>query len=366
MKKLTILHTEASDGWGGQEIRIIAEMLGMRGRGHRVLLACPAHATICRRAKEAGIEVFEVGMGKAGMFVGTLKLARIIKDAGVDIVNTHSSRDSWMGSAAGRLTGRKVIRSRHISSEIKTDPGTRLVYGPLCDAIITTGESIKAMLIDGLGLPAEKIVSIPTGIKLDSFDGSGREKVRREFGIPDSSPVIGIAATLRSWKGHIYILNAMAGILKAYPDARLMIVGEGPFRDRNIEPELRRLSLGDAVIMAGHRDDIPEVIAAFDIAVMASYASEGIPQFALQAMATGLPLIGTTVGGIPEVLQDGVTGLLIPPKDSMAISGAVLKMLSDPAMMRAMGEAARAAAARKHSYEKMLDDVEALYGRLAG
>jgi glycosyltransferase involved in cell wall biosynthesis len=134
----------------------------------------------------------------------------------------------------------------------------------------------------------------------------------------------------------------------------------------DIEPEIKRLGLGGSVILTGHRDDIPEVIAAFDIAVMASYASEGIPQFALQAMATGLPLIGTTVGGIPEVLQDGVTGLLIHPKDSMAISGAVLKMLSDPAMMRAMGEAARAAAAQKHSYEKMLDDVEALYGRIAG
>src|SRR5512143_3521915 len=178
MSRPRVLHTEESDGWGGQEIRILAEMTGMKARGYDVLLATPGHTTIFARASEAGIETFEVPMDRRSFVRGTLALAGIIRRRGVDIINTHSSRDSWMGGVAGRLAGAKVLRTRHISSEIRKNPMSRLVYGPLCDGIMTTGEFIRGQLIRELGLDPAKVHSVPTGIDVEKFVRASGDAVR--------------------------------------------------------------------------------------------------------------------------------------------------------------------------------------------
>lgn len=363
MAKPVILHTEASTGWGGQEIRILSEMLGIKGRGYSVLLAAPPHAAIYKRATEAGITTFGVEMGRLGFLKGVRVILKIIKSEKISIINTHSSRDSWLGSVAGRVAGKKIIRTRHISSKLKTDVLTRLIYGPLCDGIITTGTFIKKQVAKELKISPLKIHSIPTGIDVDSFIQADRLKVRAELGIPEESTVIGIAAAIRSWKGHEYILKAMPMILMEYPDTRLVIAGEGDLR-YHIEKIISELGLDKSVILTGHREDIPDVVASFDISVMASYASEGVPQFALQSMAAGKPVIGTDTGGIPEVVKDGINGFIIPPKDPAGIATAAKALLSDRALMEKMGEAGRIMAIKEHTREKMLDGIEELYARL--
>ena len=355
-----VLHTEASDGWGGQEIRIFNEMSGMRDRGYSILLAAPAHSIIYKKATEAGFETFAVPMNRASFIPGVFSLYRLIKRRSVSLINTHSSRDHWIGSIAGRLAGIKVIKTRHISSRFNRSAFTRLAYRGLCDAIISTGEYIRERLRVELGVRPEKVRSIPTGISVERFGSGRRERIRGEFGIPESVKVIGIAAVFRNWKGHIYILRAMSLLLKDFPGVRLMFAGDGPYRP-SIEEEIRRLGLGGQVIFTGHRDDIEDVIAAFDIAVMASYESEGIPQFALQAMAAGKPMVGTLSGGIPEVIQDGVTGLLVPPKDPEAMAAAFEKLLSTEGLAGKMGVAAREAVKNNFSFEGMLDKIEGLY-----
>jgi glycosyltransferase involved in cell wall biosynthesis len=360
-----ILHTEASVGWGGQEIRILSEVLGMKGRGHEVALAAPVHSKIYNRASAAGIKVFGINFDKYSLLTTAPALMKVIKTERVQLLNTHSSRDSWSGGVAGRLTGIKVIRTRHISSKLKSNPFSKLVYGFLTDGIVTTGNFIKEQLIRELGLSPRKIFSIPTGIGVEVFADADGEKVRREFGIGEGEPVIGIAAAIRSWKGHAYILRAMPEVLRHFPKAKLLIAGEG-----DLAPAMDALSKGlkiqGSVIFAGHREDIPEIIAAFDVSVMASYASEGIPQFALQSMAAGKPLVGTAVGGIPEVVKDGVNGYIVPPKDSGALADAILKLLSDPEKARGMGLLGRKMALEGHTKERMLDDMEALYRKALG
>jgi len=363
MKKPTILHTEASLGWGGQEIRILSEMLGMRSRNYEVLLATPSNSGIYQRATDSGFEVFDVKMDRTDFISGTLALKEIMKNRSISILNTHSSRDSWMGSIAGKLLGVKVLRTRHISSALNKNRLTRLVYGPLCDGIITTGELIRTQLINELSLNLDKIHSIPTGINVERFQTADGVSVRSTLRIPLDAVVLGIAAVLRSWKGHSHLLRAMPQILASYPEVKLMIVGDGPMR-RRVEEELRDLNLGGSVILTGHREDIPEVVNSFDIAVIASYASEGIPQFALQAMAAGKPVIGTRIGGIPEVIQDGINGLLIDPQEPALIADAVKALLNDRERMKQMGEAGRRIVRDRHTAEKMLDCVEALYHRV--
>lgn len=363
MGGLTVLHTEASNGWGGQEIRILSEMLGMKARGHDVLLATPPDTTIYAKASAAGISVFPVRMDNRSFISGVSGLRRLIKEHSVNIVNTHSSKDSWIGSLAGRLAGVKVIRSRHISSKLNTNLFTKLVYGRLCDAVTTTGEFIKGQIITELGIDPARVRSIPTGIDVGRYDGISGRTVREEFGVGPDGLVIGTAAVLRSWKGHEYVMQAMPKVRERFPEAKLMIAGEGPMRPY-LEEFIRDNGLDDMVVLMGHRDDIAEVIAAFDVCVLASYASEGIPQFVLQSMASGKPVIGTTVGGIPEVVTDGVTGLLVPPKDSDAIAGAAVRLFSDAAMRARMGNAGRAVVYERHTLDVMLDEVERLYGEV--
>jgi glycosyltransferase involved in cell wall biosynthesis len=360
-----ILHSEASVGWGGQEIRILSEMLGMKGRGHEVSLAAPVHSKIYNRASAAGIKVFGINFDKQGLLITAPVLMRVIKSEQVQLLNTHSSRDSWSGGVAGRLTGIKIIRTRHISSKLKPGPFTKLVYGPLNDGVVTTGNFIKEQLVREIGLSPLKIFSIPTGIDVSVFSDADGEKVRREFGIGEGEPVIGIAAALRSWKGHTYILRAMPEVLRRFPKARLLIAGEGDMAP-GLEAFSKKLKIRESVIFAGHREDVPQLIAAFDISVMASFASEGIPQFALQSMAAGKPLVGTAVGGIPEVVREGVNGYIVPPKDSGALADAILKLLSDPDKARGMGLLGRKMALEGHTKERMLDDMEALYRKALG
>lgn len=365
LRDLTVLHTEASDGWGGQEIRIYREMLGMRERGCRVLLASPPHAAIYRRAAAAGIEVLLVSMDRARFVSSLFTLRRYIREYAVDVVNTHSSADSWIASLAARLEGVALLRTRHISSRVHGGLLNRWLYGRLCHGVMTTGEFIRAQLIRELRLDPAKVHSVPTGISLEEFADADGTSVRETLGIPRQVPVLGIAAVLRSWKGHKVLLNAMPAVLAAHPEARLCIVGEGPMRGV-LEALIGELKLWERVLMTGHREDIARVIAAFDIAVMSSTASEGIPQFALQAMALGKPVIATRVGGIPEVVLHGETGLLVDPGNPDLLAEAVITLLGDEALRRRLGHKARSHVASHHSFERMLDQVEACYRRLLG
>jgi glycosyltransferase involved in cell wall biosynthesis len=363
MVKATILHTEASNGWGGQEIRILREMLGIRNRGYRVLLASPPQGALSKRAQEAGLETFTPPMDRRHLMSGLSFVRRIIRDNGVDLINTHSSSDSWIGSIAGRMEGIAVLRTRHISSDVNGNLLTRWLYGRLCDEVITTGEFIRSQLIRALKLNPSRVFSIPTGIVGDEFIGANGGRLKSEFGVPGDAPVVGIAAVLRSWKGHLDLLEAMGLVRDVFPAVRLFIVGDGPMRER-IKARVHELRLDECAILTGHREDIANVIAAFDIGVMASYASEGIPQFALQAMVAGKPVVATRVGGIPEIVRHGETGLLVDSRSPQSLAQALVSLLGDAEGRRRMGARAREWVAANHSFEAMLDRLEECYRRL--
>jgi len=361
--KPTILHTEASDGWGGQEIRIISEMQGMRQRGYTVILAAPEHSLIYERALRDGFDAYPVRMDKSSFVTAVWRVAGLIRERGVSLINTHSSRDSWIGSIAGRVSGVPVIRTRHISSKLNGNPLTRLVYNQLSDAIITTGLFIREQLIREVGVVPDKVLSIPTGMDVERFERADGERVRRSLGIGPGEKVLGIAAVLRSWKGHDFVIMAMPEILSAFPGTRLVLAGEGP-RRVNIEGLVHKLGIEQNVLLLGHREDIARVIKSFDISILASYASEGVPQFLLQSMAAAKPVIGTSTGGIPEVITHGVNGFVVEPRNPDAIASAVKELLGDPERMKRMGEAGHRTVIERYTKDRMLDELESLYTRL--
>ncbi|MBI5379176.1 MAG: glycosyltransferase family 4 protein [Nitrospirae bacterium] len=367
--RLTILHTEASEGWGGQEIRILEEAVGHQRRGHRVLVAASPRSAILSRARKAGVETATVEMGRARLLQVVRDLRRLIRDCRVQVVHTHSSRDSWIGGLAARSLPQRpiLVRTRHLSTPISRSWLSRLVYQQLPDLVITTGEAIRKEMIETNGYDPGRIVSIPTGVDLERFTFSltARQAIRCGLGLPEDVSLIGIVAVLRSWKGHLDFLEAAARVLKEEPLSRFLIVGDGPQRDR-IRAAIQRLGLEPRVWMLGHREDVPDILSAMDLFVLPSFGHEGVPQAVLQALAVGLPVVASRTGSIPEVIHDGQTGALVPPRQPDLLASAILRLVRNREEGRLLGQSGKSLVQQHHSLESMLDRIEWCYDGLFG
>lgn len=358
-RSFTVLHTEASRGWGGQEIRIFQEALGLTGRGYRVMIATPQDTPLFNRARTRGIPVFPMDFNKRNP-LSLLKALRLIQKLKPDILNTHSSSDSWVASMAARLSGRdcKIVRTRHLSTPIGKGRVNRFIYDTLPDAIITTGETIKRQMVEVNRFDPSRIVSIPTGVDLERFDPSRAKPVLKEEGF-----CIGAIGVLRNWKGHAYLIDAAPRILKEIPEATFYIVGDGP-QYGNLLRRIKDLGLEDKVLMLGYREDIPEILASLDVVVHPSYENEGIPQVVLQAMAMERPVVAADSGAIGEVVLDGKTGLLVPPKDPIRLAEKVVGLYRQAELRTALGKEGRRFVRKGHSSHRMLDRLESLYNSL--
>jgi glycosyltransferase involved in cell wall biosynthesis len=365
-RNLTVLHTESSLGWGGQEIRILEEAKGIAGRGHRLIIACQSESELSIRAKDAGLEVITLSMRKISYLSAVLKLRSIIDDYGVDILNTHSSRDSWLGSIAGRLSKKRpiILRTRHLSTTVSRGLLSKFLYEILPHRVITTGESIRNQMITDNGFDGKKIMSIPTGVNIDLFDPKRVDgTLRNKWGVPRGVPAIGMVAVIRSWKGHEYFIDAAGMVLKEFPGARFFIVGDGP-RKEIVSDYIKKRKFHDSIIMTGQMDDIPRVMAALDIVVLSSYANEGLPQVLLQSLAMGKPVVASNVGSISEVIVDGKTGYLIPPRDPSKLAEGIMSFIKRNGLRDEMGTAGRRLVTSRFSLEGMLDRIEDLYKEL--
>ncbi len=354
-----VLHTESSPGWGGQEVRNLTEARWLQDLGWRVLLACRPGSGILARAQQAGVPAFALSMRAAWDLSAVLRLVAVIRRERVDIVHTHSSVDAWLGGMAGRLAGIPVVRSRHVSISIRRRLNP--VYTLLVDRVVTSGEAIRRLVIAG-GVPPAKVVPIPAGVDLAEFSRRDTgDRVRREFGL--TRPVIGSIAMFRGSKGHDLLLEAFQHLRGEFPEARLLLVGDG-IRRQWVESLARERGLTGAVTFTGFREDVPDLLGAMDCFVLASTRTEGVPQSLLQAMAAGVPVVASAVGGIPEVIEDGATGLLVPPGDPDALAAGIGAVLKDSESARRRSAAARTLVAEKFSRVRVMERLVALYREL--
>ena len=356
---LRILHTEASTGWGGQEIRILQESLGMAKRGYHVMIAAERNSGLFTRASREGMKVFPMHFRKENP-LSVLRMRHLINSEGIDIVNTHSSTDSWVTTVAAKLSGAKpiIIRTRHLSTPISRSFSSRLIYDVWPDAVMTTGERIRQQMIEVNGFDGSRIVSVPTGADLARFDPERVVPCFEKKGF-----LVGMVSVLRRWKGHEYFLKAIPEILKVAPKASFLIVGDGPQRE-NLRKLVSEMALGEKVMMPGHMEHIPEIMASLDVLVHPSFANEGVPQSILQAFAMKKPVIASDAGAIKEIVIDGETGFLIAPKDSARIAEKVIALYECPEMGRRFGLEGRRRVEKSCSMEVMLDKIEELYGKV--
>jgi glycosyltransferase involved in cell wall biosynthesis len=357
----TVLHTESSPGLGGQEIRTLNEARWTAERGWRAIVACQPDAPLCGRARESGIETVAVRMRGAWDCRATVRLHRLIKRERVSIVHTHSSVDAWVGGAAARAAGVPVVRTRPVSIPIRS--GWNPVYTWLADRVITSGEAIRRLVIDA-GTPPGRVVAIPAGVDLGEFPfGARGDAIAAELRV--SPPVIGSVAMFRGSKGHAHLVDAFGRIRSRYPSATLLLVGDG-IRREWVEGLARDAGLGDAVRFTGFRPDVGALLAVMDCFVLASTRTEGVPQSLLQAFASGVPVVASDVGGVPEVVRDGETGLLAPRESPAELARGIERVLGDRAAARRRAAAARRLVEERFSHTAVMARLLDLYGELIG
>jgi glycosyltransferase involved in cell wall biosynthesis len=366
---MIILHTEASRGWGGQELRILSEIRAMRARGHTVYLAAAPESELVRRM--TGTPDAPMTFGFNGKFDGaTIKaLRKFMRHAGVQVINSHSSIDGWNVALACRsLPQVKFVRTRHLSIPVHRNWPTRWVYSRP-HALVTTGEALRLQLIEHNKIPASKVLSIATGVDLSRFDPSlyDRETVRREFAVQPGEIFIGMIAMMRAMKGHTVLMQALPALCKALPAAKFLIVG-GVLDDnpmpQQLRDEVKKMGLSERVHFAGLRQDIPQIMTALDMKVLPSVSDEGVPQSLTQALAMGLPVVSTTVGAIGEVVENNVTGRQVKPHDVAGFVAAVVELANDRALAKRLALAGQQRVREKYSVEAMTSRTEALYQRL--
>jgi glycosyltransferase involved in cell wall biosynthesis len=351
-----ILHTESSNGWGGQEIRILKEAMGLRASGKfQISFAVARGAKLGDYARKEGFDVIEIDFKRSKALLALWHLCRLIKKQKIDIVNTHSSLDAWLGGLAAKVMKKKVVRTRHLSTPIRGGINARLLYNGLADFVVTTSSSIIPMIQERAYLPQERIRCIATGV--DPFEVSldAAQAFRKSLRVKDDEILVGSVCVVRSWKG-IQDLIAAAKLLRKDSRFKWVVVGGGYIH--HFQP------LVDAdlpFIFTGHLEDPKPALAALDVFALLSTANEGISQASLQAAFLKKPLVTTTIGGLPEVCQDGVTGFVIKPSFPQSVAEAIVKLADDMGMRERMGEAGHRLVMEKYTQRQMLEQMAQVF-----
>ena len=327
------------------------------------LIAC-RESRIHGEALRLGVPVQALPIERKSV-AGVLAMRRWLKAHGVDILNTHSSTDTWLTALACATlrNAPRIVRTRHISRAISTDPATDWLYRRATRFVVTTGDSLREQLARDNRIPRERMASVPTGIDSDRFAPGDRGAARRALHLPETLTLIGIVATLRSWKGHRFLIEAFAGLKR--DDVGLVIVGDGPLRAA-LERQVSETGLRERVWMPGNQDDVVPWLRALDVFCLPSYANEGVPQALVQAGLIALPSVTTAAGAIGEVAVHERTALIVQPQDAAELARALTRLIEDPALRMTLGAAAREWCRHRFGYETMLERMEAIFQQVAG
>jgi glycosyltransferase involved in cell wall biosynthesis len=361
---LAIVHVLSSFGVGGQERVALDLAIGQKARGHAVTvlsLAPPPDGAMADEFRDHGIAVDRVPKRGTGVDATLVpRLVRALRKLGAEIVHTHNPMPLIYGAPAARLAGAAAIHTKHgINPGGRGHRLLRRAAAQLTHAFVAVSDTTEQQAREQRDAPDTKIHTIANGIRLDRYhpDADARAQTRVELGLGDAW-VVGTVGRLDAFKNQRLLVRAMAPLLSSH--VRLVIVGDGPAR-ADVEAEIAKLPDPTWVVMTGRRMDVPRIMPAFDVFALSS-KSEGLPLVVPEAMAVGLPIVTTAVGGLPSVVDEGKTGLLVPV-DEVALSGALAKLAAHRELARTMGEAAREAALDRYSADRMVDAYLDLYAR---
>ena len=316
-----------------------------------------------RELEEAGIGVLALGRRSTLDLLAWRPLVSLLRD-GVDVVHTHMFGSNVWGTVLGRLSGVPVVIAHEHTWSFQGRPLRRFLDRELvarwADVFVAVSGEDRRKMIEVEGVDPAKIRLIPNGIPSPA-NGAGAD-VRTELGIEPGAPVLGVVCELRAQKALEVLFEAAALLLAEFPTLKVLVAGDGPERAR-LEEGARRLGVADTVLFLGIRRDVPAVLAAVDVAVLSS-DYEGSPLSVMEYMAAAKPVVSTRVGGVPELVQEDVHGLLVDPRDPEALAEAVARLLRDPALAKRLGAEGRKRQQREFSLEAMVGRIEDLYEEL--
>jgi glycosyltransferase involved in cell wall biosynthesis len=354
---LKVLHVDSARGWRGGQNQVLLTAAGMARRGHDVVVACQRGGVLEERARAAGLDVRPVSFHGDLSPVAAMTLRRVIRASPPHAVQAHDPHA--LGAVLLAVGGAPLFATRRVDFDLQGWP-SRWKYGRARRVIAVSG-AVASVLARG-GVPASRVRVVYEGVPDRQPQPGGREALAA-LGIPRDALVVGNVAALTDHKDHATLLKAAARVVEVFPGARFVVVGEGELRDR-LQAQAAELGLGDRAVFTGFRDDLDRLIPAFDVFCLSSH-QEGLGTSVLDAMCFGRPVVGTAAGGIPEAVDDGVTGRVVPPRHPDALAAALVAVLQDARARRVMGEAGRKRFAETFTVDRMVESTLGVYQEIA-
>lgn len=316
-----------------------------------------------QRLGEADVEVLLLDRHGRSNLSSWKPLVAYLRNSGVNVIHAHKFGSNVWAALLGRALSIPVVIGHEHTWSFEGQRGRRLidrqVVGRYCDAVIAVSRADRDRMIELVGMPRDRVVLIPNGIR--EIGTRSPEAIRGELGVPKAVPLLVVTAVLRPQKAIGVMLDAMAVLRRTHPEARLLIVGPGDVDQ--MRREAQRVGVEASVLFLGPRTDVPDILSAATIGLLSS-DFEGSPLAVLEYMAAALPVVCTRVGGVPAIVRDGTTGILVPRRDPAALAQAVGRLLDDPTAARVMGERGRDRQQAEFSESAMAAKVYDLYDRL--
>jgi len=356
MRPLSILQIITQRRFSGAERVCLSLCADLQQRGHRVLLLCKPDGGLPDEARKLGLSVQTPPLSGKLNLAAPFTIARIARQFGADVIHTHLSTASLWGGLAGRLTGIPTLGHVHALNTwfyYRFSTLAATCSGGVKQHVVAQGADAAKVRVVYNGIPANRLDSVL------SFD-----EARQMLGLVPGQTVVACVAHLSPKKGQTFLLQAVALLRDRFPDLVCLLAGEGELAEQ-LQQQAAELGIGEQVRLLGFRRDVMSVMQAADVVVLPSIAKEGLGLVLVEAALLEKPTIGSNAPGIDEAVQDGVTGLLVPPGDAAALADQLALLLSDAGLRNRMGAAGRERALQMFTQESMVNQFEAIYRELA-
>jgi glycosyltransferase involved in cell wall biosynthesis len=359
------LHIDTAVSWRGGQSQVLHTVMGLRARGHRAALVAHPNGELARRAQE-GHDLIRLAPLHEVDFAAALKLSRVLRELNPDVVHAHDPHAVAMTAMALSMLGRDrrpaFVVARRVDFHLKQNSFSRWKY-KLAECVVCSSNAIRAMVIED-GIPDDRAITVYEGVDVDRIADIPAADVHTELWLPPHAPVVGNVAALVAHKGQRYLIEAVPVIVHRLPDVQVLLFGEGELRSQ-LQRQIKALGLDHHVRLVGFQPNVLALIKSLDVFVMSSI-TEGLGTSILDAMASSKPVVATDAGGIPEVVEHGVTGLLVPAQKPAAMAEAILRLLNDAPLRTQMGNAGLERVRARFSVDRMVDQTLAVYERVAG
>jgi glycosyltransferase involved in cell wall biosynthesis len=346
----SVLHVDTAASWRGGQNQVLLTATGMAARGHAVAVACRRGGPLAGRLASVGLPAHELPFRGDLWPPAVVALATLLRRTRPRALVLHDPHAVSAGLVAARLSARPLLVAvRRVDFPLRSFL-SRAKYAA-CDRVVVVSRAIGAVVEAG-GIVPSRLRLVYEGVP-DRAPLPGGTAALAELGVPEGVPVIGNVAALTGHKDHATLVEALAIARPRCPEARLVILGVGELQGE-LEALVRARGLVDRVVFAGFREDLDRILPAFSLFCLSSRL-EGLGTSLLDAMALGLPVVATAAGGIPEAVEDGVSGRVVPPRDPKALAAALVDVLGDDERRRAYGAAGRRRFLERFTADRMVE-----------